>query len=309
MKTVTLLDSIGNTPLIELKKIKNKKNVRIFVKFEGANPGGSIKDRAALFMVEEAEKTGKLTKSKIILEPTSGNTGIALAMIGAVKGYRVQLTMPECVSVERRRTLEAFGAKVLLTPGKFKTDGSIKKAHEILNNSPEKYYMPNQFENNANILAHYKTTGPEIFKQTNGDIDCFVSGIGTSGTIMGVGKYLKEKNNKIKIIGVEPVENHAIQGLKNMNESIVPKIFNEKSLDDKVTVDDEDAFNMTRKLAQEEGLFVGISSGAAVVGALKVANKINNSNNMVNIVTILPDRGDRYLSTKLFRSFCAKCLP
>ncbi len=305
----TLLKSIGNTPLIELKKINKNKNVKIFVKFEGANPGGSIKDRTALFMIEEAEKSGELTKDKIILEPTSGNTGIALAMISAVKGYKVQLTMPECVSIERRKTLEAFGAKVLLTPGKFKTDGSIEKAHEILKANTGKYYMPNQFENNANILAHYKTTGPEIFKQMNGKLNYFVTGIGTSGTIMGVGKYLREKDSNIKIVGVEPNENHAIQGLKNMNESIVPRIFNEKSLDEKVVVEDEDAFNMTRRLAQEEGLFVGISSGASVVGAMKVADMVSRSSNTVSIVTILPDRGDRYLSTKLFRSFCAKCLP
>ncbi|MBT4277143.1 cysteine synthase A [Candidatus Falkowbacteria bacterium] len=305
MKNYTLLSSIGNTPLIELKNINKNSKVKIFAKFEGANPGGSIKDRTALFMIEAAEKSGELKKGKIILEPTSGNTGISLAMIGAAKGYKVKLIMPECVSIERRRTLEAFGAEAVLTPGKFRTDGSIKKAHEILKKNPQKYYMPNQFESQANILAHYKTTGPEIFKQTKGKIDYFVAGLGTTGTIMGTGKYLKKQNKKIKIIGIEPTKNHTIQGLKNMEESIVPGIYNLGMLDDKITVKDEEAFRVTKQLAQKEGLFVGMSSGAAVVGALKIAKKIKSG----NIITILPDRGDRYLSTHLFKSFCAKCLP
>jgi S-sulfo-L-cysteine synthase (O-acetyl-L-serine-dependent) len=305
MKTVTLLDSIGNTPLIELKNINNNPKVRIFGKFEGANPGGSVKDRPAYYMIKKAEESGDLTKDKIILEPTSGNTGIAIAMIGTVKGYKVKLVMPECVSMERRKTLEAFGAEIVLTPGKNKTDGAIMEAHKILKSDPQKYFMPNQFENENNILAHYETTGPEIFEQTDGKINYFVAGIGTTGTISGVARYLKEKNSNINIVGVEPVRDHSIQGLKNMKEAIVPKIFNEKVLDEKIVVEDEEAFEITRRLAQEEGLFVGMSSGAAVAGALKMAEKIKEG----NIVTILPDRGDRYLSTNLFRSFCAKCLP
>ena len=309
MKTTTLFGSIGNTPLIELKNIHSKKGIRIFGKFEGANPGGSIKDRPALYMIEKAEESGDLTKDKTILEPTSGNTGIAIAMIGTVKGYKVKLVMPECVSMERRKTLEAYGAEIVLTPGKNKTDGAIMKAHEILKSNPKKYFMPNQFENENNILAHYETTGPEIFYQTNGEVDYFVAGLGTSGTISGVAKYLKERNSKIQIIGIEPVINHTIQGLKNMKEAIVPKIYNEKILDEKITIEDEEAFEITRRLAQEEGLFVGMSSGAAVAGALKIAEKINPPAGGGNIVTILPDRGDRYLSTNLFRSFCAKCLP
>ena len=314
MKHKDILDAIGNTPLVELVKLnkprkeilrgKNPK-VKILAKLEGSNPGGSVKDRPAYYMIKKAEESGELTKDKIILEPTSGNTGIALAMIGAAKGYKVRLVMPECVSVERRRVLEAFGAEIALTPGSEKTDGAIKKAHQIIKEDPDKYYMPNQFENENNVLAHYETTGPEIWKQTNGEIDVFVAGMGTTGTLMGTAKYLKEKKPEIKIIGVEPTLGHAIQGLKNMEEAIVPKIYDPKMLDKKIVVEDEEAFNMARCLATQEGLFVGMSSGAAVVGALKIAKKIKSG----TIVVILPDRGDRYLSTTLFRSICAKCPP
>lgn len=314
MKHKDILDAIGNTPLVELVKLnkprkeilrgKNPK-VKILAKLEGSNPGGSVKDRPAYYMIKKAEESGELTKDKIILEPTSGNTGIALAMIGAAKGYKVRLVMPECVSVERRRVLEAFGAEIALTPGSEKTDGAIKKAHQIIKEDPDKYYMPNQFENENNVLAHYETTGPEIWKQTNGEIDVFVAGMGTTGTLMGTAKYLKEKKPEIKIIGVEPTLGHAIQGLKNMEEAIVPKIYDPKMLDKKIVVEDEEAFNMARCLAVKEGLFVGMSSGAAVVGALKIAKKIKSG----TIVVILPDRGDRYLSTTLFRSICAKCPP
>jgi len=297
MKHKDILDAIGNTPLVELVKLnkprkeilrgKNPK-VKILAKLEGSNPGGSVKDRPAYYMIKKAEESGELTKDKIILEPTSGNTGIALAMIGAAKGYKVRLVMPECVSVERRRVLEAFGAEIALTPGSEKTDGAIKKAHQIIKEDPDKYYMPNQFENENNVLAHYETTGPEIWKQTNGEIDVFVAGMGTTGTLMGTAKYLKEKKPEIKIIGVEPTLGHAIQGLKNMEEAIVPKIYDPKMLDKKIVVEDEEAFNMARCLAVKEGLFVGMSSGAAVVGALKIAKKIKSG----TIVVILPDRGD-----------------
>ncbi|MCD4705829.1 cysteine synthase family protein [bacterium] len=300
-----LLNAIGNTPLIELININKNKNVKIFCKFEGANPSGSIKDRSAFYMIKKAEETGKLTKDKTIVEPTSGNTGIAIAMIGAVKGYKVKLIMPECVSKERRRTLEAFGAKVILTKGKHQIDVSIKRACQIAKKNPKKYYMPNQYENENCVLAHYETTGPEIFSQTNGKIDVFTAGIGTGGTIIGVGRYLKKKNPKIRIVGIEPAKKHSIQGLKNMEESIVPKIYKPKELDEKIIVKDEEAFKTARALARKEGLFVGISGGAAVAGALKIASKMEKG----VIVTILPDRGDRYLSTKLFRSYCAKCLP
>ena len=301
-----ILSAIGNTPLVEIINLNNKRpNVRIFGKLEGNNPGGSIKDRPAYYMIKKAEETGELNKDKIIIEPTSGNTGIALAMISAFKGYQITLCMPECVSFERRNILEAFGANIILTDGKYKTDGSIKKAHQIVDESPDKYYMPNQFSNINNILSHYETTGPEIFTQINGEINYFIAGLGTTGTIMGTGRYLKEKSNEIKIIGVEPGEGHSIQGLKNMTESIVPTIYKSNELDDKITVKDDEAFKITRNLAIHEGIFAGMSSGAALAGALKIAKKIDKG----NIVVVFPDRGDRYLSTSLFKSICAKCPP
>ncbi len=305
MRYNNILDTIGNTPLVELVKLNKNPKVRILAKLEGNNPGGSVKDRPAYYMIKKAEEAGELTKDKTILEPTSGNTGIALAMIGAAKGYKVKLVMPECVSVERRRILEAFGAEIVLTPGPEKTDGAIKKAHQIIKEDPDKYYMPNQFENKNNVLSHYETTGPEIWKQTDGEIDVFVAGMGTTGTLMGTAKYLKEKKPDIRIIGVEPTKGHKIQGLKNMEEAIVPKIYNPKILDEKVVIEDDESFDMARCLTVKEGLFVGMSSGAAVAGALKIAQKMKSG----TIVVILPDRGDRYLSTTLFRSICAKCPP
>ncbi len=302
---MSILSVIGDTPLVELTHMNGNKRVRIFGKLEGNNPGGSVKDRPAYYMIKKAEESGELTRDKTILEPTSGNTGIALAMIGAAKGYRVKLFMPECVSVERQRTLQAFGAEVVLTPAQEGTDGAIKRAYLLLEQEPYKYYMPNQFENEHNALAHYETTGPEIFSQTNGEVDVFIAGMGTTGTLIGTGRYLKQKKPALKVVGVEPIEGHAIQGLKNMNEAIVPKIYNPKELDDKLTVKDEEAFETTRLLAIREGIFVGMSSGAAVAGALRLAQAMNSG----TIVVILPDRGDRYLSTTLFRSICAKCPP
>jgi cysteine synthase B len=303
---MSILSAIGNTPLVELNKLNSKKpKVRIFGKYEGANPGGSIKDRPAYYMIKKAEESGRLSKGKIILEPTSGNTGIALAMIGAAKGYRVKLCMPECVSTERQSILQALNAEVVLTPAKEGTDGAIRKAHQLLNDDLDSYFMPNQFANKSNALAHYETTGPEILSQTKGDIDVFVAGMGTTGTLMGVSKFFKEKKPDVKIVGIEPPEGHTIQGLKNMKESIVPPIYDPKMLDEKLTVDDGQAFETTRALATQEGIFVGMSSGAAVAGALRVAEKMKAG----TIVVILPDRGDRYLSTTLFRSICAKCPP
>ncbi len=309
LKTATgkfsLFSTIGNTPLVELTNLNGNPKVRILGKFEGANPGGSVKDRPAYYMIMKAEASGELTPQKTIVEPTSGNMGIALAMMGAARGYRVKLFMPECVSVERQRTLTAFGAEVVLTPGDEGTDGAIRRAHQLVMEEPEKYYMPNQFDNEYNVLAHYETTGPEIFSQTNGEVDVFVAGIGTTGTLMGVSKYFKEKKPEVKIVAVEPTVGHAIQGLKNLSESIVPKIYRPELCDDKVVVEDEEAFETTRLLAVKEGLFVGMSSGAAVVGALRLAKRMRSG----TIVVILPDRGDRYLSTTLFRSVCAKCPP
>ncbi|MBC7106785.1 MAG: cysteine synthase family protein, partial [Firmicutes bacterium] len=271
-----ILSAIGNTPLIELKNLHRNAKVKILGKFEGCNPGGSVKDRPALYMIKRAEEAGLLTGDKIILEPTSGNTGIALAMIGAARGYRVKLVMPECVSNERYRTLAAFGAEIVLTPEKEGTDGAIRKAHQIMEEEPDRYYMPNQFENENNTLAHYETTGPEIFAQTGGEVDVFVAGMGTTGTLMGTGRYLKEQRPEIKVVGVEPVKGHTIQGLKNMEESIVPGIYRPELLDDKILVDDEEAFRMARLLATREGVFVGMSSGAAVVGALRVAERMRS---------------------------------
>ena len=303
---MSILSAIGNTPLIELTNLNGEKpDVKIFGKLEGSNPGGSVKDRAAYWMIKKAEESGELTKGKIILEPTSGNTGIALAMIGAAKGYQVKLCMPQCVSVERQQILKALNAEVELTPARESTDGSIRKAHELLEAEPDKYYMPNQFENENNYKAHYETTGPELFAQTNGQIDVFVAGMGTTGTLMGVYKFFKEKKPQVRIVGIEPPKCHTIQGLKNMTESIVPKIYNPKMLDEKITVDDGEAFETTRLLASKEGVFVGMSSGAAVAGALRIAKKMSSG----TIVALLPDRGDRYLSTMLFMSVCAKCPP
>ncbi len=303
---MSVLDAIGNTPLVELTGLNGKRpDVKIFGKLEGNNPGGSIKDRPAHHMIRTAEEAGALTEGKTILEPTSGNTGIALAMIGAAKGYKVKLCMPACVSVERRSILEALAAEVELTPASEATDGSIRRAHQLLEREPDKYFMPNQFENEGNILAHYEGTGPEIFAQTDGRIDAFVAGMGTTGTLMGVSRYLKEQKPDARVIGVEPPLGHKIQGLKNMEEAIQPKIYDRGMLDEKITVHDQEAFEATRLLATREGIFVGMSSGAAVAGAMKIAETMSRG----IVVAILPDRGDRYLSTELFRPICAKCPP
>lgn len=301
----TLLEAIGNTPLVELRRVNPNPRVRLLAKLEGTNPGGSVKDRPALYMIEKAEQAGRLRPGMTILEPTSGNTGIALAMIGAAKGYRVKLTLPGCVSVERRQILEALGAEVVITCPKQGTDGAIRMAHKLLEENPQTYFMPNQFENPANWLAHYETTGPEIWRQTKGDVDVFIAGMGTTGTLMGLSRFLKEKNPSIRIAGVEPVPGHAIQGLKNMTEAIVPAIYEPKLLDEILPAADEEAFDMTRRLACEEGLFVGMSSGASVAAAAKIAGQMSGG----VVVTLLADRGDRYLSTMLFRSVCAKCPP
>ena len=303
--TLSIFNAIGNTPLIELRNINGNSKVKILGKFEGANPGGSVKDRPAYYMIKNAEESGELTRDKTIIEPTSGNMGIALAMIGAAKGYKVKLFMPECVSTERQGALAALGAELILTPAKEATDGAIRRARQFVEQKPGNCYMPNQFDNPNNVLAHYETTGPEIFSQTNGEVDVFVAGMGTTGTLMGTGKYLKEKNPKVTIVAVEPTIGHTIQGLKNMTESIVPRIYRPEAFDEKVVVEDGEAFDTTRMLALKEGLFLGMSSGAAVAGALKTAKNMDRG----TIVVILPDRGDRYLSTTLFRSVCAKCPP
>ncbi len=300
-----LRNAVGNTPLVELRSVNPNPAVRILAKLEGGNPGGSVKDRPALYMLSMAEARGELTREKTILEPTSGNTGIAIAMLGAARGYRVKLVMPACVSLERRAVLSAFGAELVLSPAQEGTDGAIRLAHRILEEKPDGYYMPNQYANPDNPRAHYETTGPEILRQTGGEIDCFVAGMGTGGTLMGVGRFLRENAPRARVIGVEPCLGHRIQGLKNMKEAIVPPIYREENLDDKIIVCDEPAFLAARRLALEEGLFVGMSSGAALCGAMAVAREMSGG----TIVVLFPDRGDRYLSTALFRSTCGKCPP
>jgi cysteine synthase B len=302
---LSVLSAIGNTPLVRISNLARNSKARLFGKLEGANPGGSVKDRPAFYMIKKAEESGELTPDKVIVEPTSGNTGIGLAMIGAAKGYRVKLFMPECVSTERQHILEAFGAEVVLTPAREGTDGAIRGAHQLVAGDPDTYYMPNQFTNEANVLSHYETTGPEVWAQTEGSIDVFVAGMGTTGTLMGAGKFLKEQKPQVRIVGIEPTQGHTIQGLKNMRESIVPEIYRPGGLDQKLTIEDGEAYEITRLLVQKEGLFVGMSSGAAVAGALRVADEMDSG----TIVVILPDRGDRYLSTTFFRSICSKCPP
>jgi len=292
-----ILQTIGNTPMVRINKLNPNKNTTIYAKLEGLNPSGSIKDRIALSMIQQAEISGKLTKGKTIIEPTSGNTGVALAMIGSLKGYEVEIVMSNAVSVERRQMIKAFGGKVTLTDGKFGTDGAIRRARELVKENPEKYFMPDQFSNEYNKIAHYRTTGDEIWKQTNGKIDSFVSSLGTSGTIMGVSKVLKEHNPEIKIVCAHPVKGHYIQGLKNMEEAIVPSIYDPSQIDITIMVETEAAYEMTRQIVLKEGIFVGMSSGAAMYAAVEIAKQIESG----TIVVIFPDRGEKYLSTKLFK--------
>ncbi len=244
--TLDLRHAVGNTPVVELRAVNPNPDVRILAKLEGGNPGGSVKDRPALYMISMAESRGELTREKTILEPTSGNTGIAIAMLGAARGYRVKLVMPACVSLERRAVLSAFGAELVLSPAQEGTDGAIRLAHRILEESPDGYYMPNQYANPDNPRAHYETTGPEILQQTGGEIDCFVAGMGTGGTLMGVGRFLRENSPRTRVVGVEPTLGHRIQGLKNMKEAIVPPIYREENLDGKIVVMDEPAFLTAR---------------------------------------------------------------
>lgn len=294
---MSLVEAIGNTPLVELRNLPGKPaTVKLWGKLEGNNPGGSIKDRPAKRMLEVAESVGALTRDKIIIEATSGNTGIALAMLGAAKGYRVVLCMSAGVSLERRRILEALGARLVLTNAREGTDGAIRRAREIVDRNPDRFYLPDQYSNENNVLAHYETTGPELVAQTQGDLDAFVAGMGTTGTLMGVARYLREHCPRARTIGIEPTMGHQIQGLKNMREAMRPAIYDPSQLDEKLVVSDQDAFHMTRLLAHSEGLFVGMSSGAAVAGALQIAQRMSRG----AIVVLLPDRGDRYLSTGVF---------
>jgi len=290
-----VLELIGNTPLVKINRLSPNPFVNIYAKLEGQNPGGSVKDRIALKMIEQAEHEGTLTKGMTIIEATSGNTGIGLAIVGIVKGYDVEIVMSEAVSLERRKMLSALGAKVILTDPKLGTDGAIIKAREMVKKN-SRYFMPDQFSNHYNKLAHYEGTAREIVRQTDGRVDYFVSAIGTSGTIMGVGKYLKELLKDIKIVCAHPIKGHYIQGLKNMEEAIVPSIYDPSKIDIMIDVESEQAFEMARRLALKEGIFVGMSSGAAMLAAVETAKSIDKG----NIVVIFPDRGEKYLSTKLF---------
>ena len=292
----TIIDLIGNTPMVRINKLNPNLHTIIYAKLEGNNPGGSIKDRIALKMIEQAESECALIKGKTIIEATSGNTGISLAMIGVTKGYKVEIVMSEAVSIERRRMIAAFGGNVILTPADKGTDGAIMKVKELREKYPDKYFCTDQFTNHYNKMAHYETTSREILDQTSGKIDYFVSAIGTSGTIMGVGKYLKEYNPKVKIVCAHPVKGHYIQGLKNMEEAIIPSIYDPSMIDIEVMVESKDAFEMTRELARKEGIFAGMSSGAAMLAAVETAKNANSG----IIVVIFPDRGDRYLTTDLF---------
>jgi cysteine synthase B len=293
-----ILETIGHTPLVKINKLNPKPHVQLYAKLEGFNPTGSIKDRIALKMIEQAEESGALTHDKTIIEPTSGNTGIGLAMIGAVKGYAVEIVMSESVSVERRKMIEAFGAKTTLTDPSQGTDGAIRKAHELCLKYPDKYFMPNQFSNEYNKLTHYFTTSAEIWDDTQGKVTHFVSALGTSGTIMGVGMGLKNKNPDIQIVEAHPVRGHYIQGLKNMQEAIVPEIYDPTMIDRRVMIESEDAFTMSRAIVLNEGIFVGMSSGAAMVAALECIKDIEEG----FVVVLFADRGEKYLSTDLFTS-------
>ncbi|HOK05982.1 MAG TPA: cysteine--tRNA ligase [Syntrophales bacterium] len=291
-----ILETIGNTPLVEIRRLNPNPNVRILAKLEYFNPGGSIKDRTAYAMIRGAEERGELTKDKIILEATSGNTGIGLALVAASRGYRLCLTMSEAVSEERKKILRALGAELIFTPSSQGTDGAIEKAYAILRENPDRYYCPDQFNNPDNILAHYHGTGEEIWRQTDGEVTMVVLTLGTTGTAMGVSKRLKEYNPAVIIVGVEPYLQHKIQGLKNMKESYRPGIFDKNRLDEKVNILDEDAFEMARRLAREEGLMVGMSSGAAMHVAAQKARELSGG----VIVVVFPDGGERYLSTELY---------
>ena len=269
-----ILETIGHTPMVRINRLGQNPNVNIFAKLEGFNPTGSIKDRIALQMIEQAEREGRLIPGKTIIEPTSGNTGIGLAIIGIVKGYPVEIVMSEAVSVERRKIIRSYGGKVILTPAAEGTDGAIRKAHQLVEENPGKYFMPDQFSNAGNYQAHYENTAIEIWQQMEGEIDYLVSALGTSGTIMGISRFLKRCKPDIKVVSAHPVKGHYIQGLKNMEEAIA----------------------MAREIIVREGIFAGMSSGAAMVAALKTAEQIDAG----NIVVIFPDRAEKYLSTSMF---------
>lgn len=295
-----ILEAIGSTPMVRINRLNPVADVNIFAKVEGLNPSGSIKDRIALKMIEDAEQSGRLRPGMTIIEPTSGNTGIGLAMIGVVKGYDVEIVMSEGVSEERRIIIRSYGAKVTLTPADQGTDGAIRHARRLVSENPDKYFMPDQFGNASNYIAHYETTALEIWTQTGGAIDYLVCALGTSGTIMGIARFLKALKPSIKIVCAHPVRGHYIQGLKNMEEAIVPDIYHPEIIDSQVMVSSEEAIETARQLILREGLFVGMSSGAAMLAALTTAREAESGS---NIVVILPDRAEKYLSTVMFDKY------
>lgn len=295
----SVLQLIGNTPLVELRRVRDgvPDGVRIFAKLEGFNPGGSVKDRPALKMIQEGIRLGHLVAGKTILDSTSGNTGIALAMIGAALGFPVELVMPENVSRERKQVVAAFGAKAIFSDPLEGSDGAIRLCREILASDRDRYWKPDQYFNEANPLAHFESTGPEIWRQTEGRVTHFVTGIGTGGTVMGTGRYLKTQNPAIQIVAAEPADAfHGLEGLKHMASSIVPGIFKEQELDRKIGIETDDAYNMVYRLGRQEGLLVGQSCGAAHVAALEIARTLTEG----TIVVLFADFGDRYLSTNLW---------
>ena len=291
-----ILETIGNTPMVRINNFNLNPRVNIYAKLEGFNPTGSIKDRIALQMIEQAEREGRLVPGKTIIEPTSGNTGIGLAIIGIVKGYPVEIVMSEAVSVERRKIIRSYGGNVILTPAAEGTDGAIRRAHQLVAENPGKYFMPDQFSNAGNYQAHYENTAIEIWQQTEGEIDYLVSALGTSGTIMGVSRFLKRCKPDIKVVCAHPEKGHYIQGLKNMEEAIVPAIYDPSRIDIQIMVESEESIRMAREIIAREGIFAGMSSGAAMVAALRTAERID----VGNIVVIFPDRAEKYLSTSMF---------
>jgi cysteine synthase B len=300
VRAPSVLDLVGRTPLLELTRVTRgavPDRVRVFAKLEGFNPGGSVKDRPALRMIREGLRAGALHAGKTIIDSTSGNTGIALAMIGAALGYPVELVMPSNVSVERKKVVAAYGAKIIYSDPLEGSDGAIRLCRQVVAADPARYFKPDQYFNPANPLAHYETTGPEIWEQTGGRITHFVAGIGTGGTIMGTGRFLKERDPRVQVIAVEPEDAwHGLEGLKHMASSIVPGIYHEEALDRKISVSTEAAYDMVYRIADTEGLLVGQSSGAALVGALAAIRDIAEG----IVVLIFCDWGERYLSTRLW---------
>lgn len=295
----SILETIGSTPMVRINRLCPNPNVNIYAKLEGFNPTGSIKDRIAVKMITDAEREGRLKPGQTIIEPTSGNTGIGLAIIGLIKGYPVEIVMSEAVSVERRKIIRAYGGKIHLTPADEGTDGAIRLARKLVAENPGKYFMPDQFANAANYLAHYGGTALEIWQQTSGEIDYLVCALGTSGTLMGLSRFLKGMKPSVKVVCAHPHKGHYIQGLKNMEEAIVPQIYDPSKIDVHEMVDSEDAIAMARELIAKEGIFAGMSSGAAMLAAVRTAEKIESG----NIVVLFPDRAEKYLSTVMFDPF------